>query len=201
MTAANALHYECDWQLGFNVSARRKGTVGYLLSWSGCGGLTLAKDIEVQNPFGGAGQTVISGHTITCVGLLERFDFAGGADDPVRLRALVSADSAANLRAKVAAGLASTKVKLAWYIISFDEDRKAWYEAALIKGEKVDAVIDTQDGLLQLLLDSGPTPISEQLDVMVHGIEFQFIPAHGKSAQLQFATGPITRIVVPWGDT
>ncbi|MDB4991441.1 MAG: hypothetical protein JWN04_6619 [Myxococcaceae bacterium] len=195
---ANALHFECDWQLGFNVTARRKGTIGYLLSWSGCGGLTLAKDIEVNNPFSSSGQTVVSGPRVTCVGLLERFAFDGGKDDPIHLRALLSYGNAANLRAKLSSGVATTKVKLAWYVIGFDEERKSWYEAALIKGEKVEAVLDTEDGTLQLRLDNKPTAIAEHLDVMVHGVEFQVIPAAGKSAQLQFGTGPITRMVLPW---
>ena len=59
--SANDLSYQCDWRFGFNLNSNAKGTVGYLLFWSGCGGLNLARDIEVWNPFTGPGQTVVSG--------------------------------------------------------------------------------------------------------------------------------------------
>ena len=48
---ANNLNFDCDWRFGFNTDPAKKGLVGYVLFWSGCGGLTLPQDIEVWNPF------------------------------------------------------------------------------------------------------------------------------------------------------
>src|SRR5262249_33484927 len=76
-TDDNSLDYECDWRMGFNLNPSSKGRVGYLLFWSGCGGLSLSKDIEVYNPYTGSGQTVETGTTIKCIGLIESFKFGG----------------------------------------------------------------------------------------------------------------------------
>lgn len=99
-TAGNDLDFDCDYRFGFNVNPKGNGTVGYLLFWSGCGGLNLQKDIEVWNPFNDAGQTVVKGKTIACIGLLESLRFSGEGDAPMRFVAYVSQDTAADLRAR-----------------------------------------------------------------------------------------------------
>jgi hypothetical protein len=199
MPGSNNLDYVCDWHFGFNLDAKKKGSVGYLLFWSGCGGLTLPQDIEVWNPFSSVGQTIVSGETVTCIGLIEHFSYAGDSDDPIRISAYVSKAAAANLKAKLSAPLSTTKVKVAWYIVGFDGEKKGWYEAALIKGPgKVDAVIDSVAGVLQLFISNEATRLSEELDIEIFKMEFQIVPADGKSANLEFATGPTTRVVKAW---
>ncbi|HVJ93960.1 MAG TPA: hypothetical protein VM580_29425 [Labilithrix sp.] len=197
--SANSFDFTCDWKFGLNLSPKKKATVGYLLFWSGAGGLNLTKDIEVWNPFDAAGQTVVTGDRITCVGLLESFRFEGGDDDPIRIVAYVSKGAAADVRAKLAKPLPSTKVKLVWYIISFDEERKAWYEAALIKDNaKADAILDTANGEVQWFIDSNGSRVSETLEIKVYRMEMQIVPAPGKTALLEFATGPAARLVKKW---
>lgn len=199
---ANNLDFDCDWRFGFNLHSRGKGTVGYLLVWSGCGGLNLSTDIEVWNPFEPPGQTVVSGPKIKCVGLIESFRFAGGDDDPIRIAAYVSKDVAADVRATLSAPLQSTKVKLRWYIISYDDDTKCWYEAALVRdNKKVEANVDTSDGVMQMFIANQGTRIAETLDLKVYRFEFQVVPAAGKSALVEFATGPSQRLVKQWGET
>lgn len=198
--STNSLDFDCDWRFGFNLSAKGKGTVGYLLFFSGCGGLNLTKDIEVWNPWGEApGQTVVSGTTVKCIGLIETFRFEGGSEDPIRLVAYVSKDLAANIRAKLASPLSSTKVKVAWYIIAFDNQLKNWYEAAVVKGAgKVDANIDTNKGQVQMFIANEGTRISPSLDIEVYRFEMQIVPAAGSSANLEFATGASQRLVKSW---
>ncbi len=196
---ANSFNLACDWRFGLNLSPKQRGTVGYLLSWSGAGGLSLQKDLEVWNPFSGAGQTVISGATVKCVGLLESFEYEGGEDDPIKLVAYVSKTAAAAVRAKLARPLPSTKVQLAWYVISYDEDRKSWYEATVIKPPgKVEAVIDTADGEIQWFIDARGEAIAAALDIKVFRMEMQIVPAPGKTAVLEFATGQAERLVKQW---
>lgn len=197
---ANNLDFDCDWRFGFNLEAKKKGTVGYLLFWSGCGGLTLPQDIEVWNPYSSSGQTIVSGPSVTCVGLIEQFRFQGGPTDPIRLTVYVSKGTAANVRAKLVTPLTNTKLKLTFYIIGFDDEKKAWYESALIKDAscKVDSVLDTVNGDLQLFVATEPTAISDHLDVLVYKLEFQVVPAIGKVANMEFATGPTTRVVRQW---
>ena len=198
----NDLDFDCDWRYGLNLRPSAKGMVGYLLEWSGCGGLNLKKDIEVWNPFSTAGQRVVSGSTIKCIGLLESFRYAGGENDPIRLRTYVSKGSAADLRAKLARPLTQTRVKLAWYIIGFDVSDKLWYEAAFLKSPKLaDVSVDSAGGTLQMFVDSEPTPVSETLDINVFGFDLQVVPASKKKAELEFASGPTHRLVKQWGST
>jgi len=197
---ANNLNFDCDWRFGFNLEAKKKATVGYLLFWSGCGGLTLPQDIEVWNPFSSPGQTILNGPRVPCVGLLEQFRFDGGSTDPMRFSVYVSKGTAANVRAKLVSPLTNIKLKLAFYIIGFDDEKKVWYEAALIKdaSSKVDAVLDTVAGNLQLYVATEPTAVAEHLDIQVYKLEFQVVPALGTTAHLEFATGPTTRVVREW---
>ncbi len=195
-----SLDFECDWRFGFNTQASTNGTVGYLLFWSGCGGLNLTKDIKVTNPFTSQGQTIVSGSTIACAGLLESFKFEGEEEDPIRISCYVSKGTAANIKAKLSRPVTSTKVQVGWYVISFDEDLDRWYEAAYIdRGANASANLDTANGDLQISIAAASTPIGENIDIRVHKFEFQIIPAAGATATLQFATGVTERLVKSWG--
>ncbi len=193
------LNYECDWKLGFNLDPRRKGTIGYLTFWSGCSGLSLSKDIEVWNPITSTRLSLASGATINCIGLIDQFLFEGEDDAPIRITAYVSRETAANIRAKITKPVAATSVQVSWYIVSFDEDRKQWFEAAFVKDDKrAQANVDTANGELQLFVDSKGTSIDERLDIKVTRVEFQLIPAVGSSNLLEFATGATQRLVLNW---
>jgi hypothetical protein len=197
----NSLDFDCNWKLGFNLHGRVKGAIGYLLFWSGCGGLNLTKDISVWNPYGDTqGQTVTSGLSINCIGLISAFRYPGGSDDPIRITCYVSKDTAANLRAKLASPLTSTKVKVQWYIVAFDDDQKNWFEAAFVQDQaKADAVVDTTRGQVQMFISNEPTAISETLDIKVYKFEFQIVPATSSSTNLEFATGSSQHLVKAWG--
>lgn len=195
----NNLDYDCEWRLGFNLDPTAKGSIGYLLFWSGCGGLSLTKDIEVWNPFSGAGQTVTSGATIKCIGLIESFRYAGENDSAIRIVAYVSKDTAANVRAKLSNPVTATSVQVAWYIIGFDDDRKQWFEASYVKdGAKAQAAVDTAGGVLQLFIENKPVRVDERLDLKVYKLEFQIIPAEGAASILEFATGSTQKLVKSW---
>ena len=173
--------------------------IGYILFWSGCGGLSLSKDVEVWSPFAGSGQTIVSGPTVKCVGLIESFRYSGDDDAPIRIRALVSKDTAANVRAKLASPITATTLQLSWYIVSFDEDRKQWFEAAFVKnGARAQAAVDVMQGTLQLFIDSKSIPVGEHLDIGVYRFEFQVVPTEGANNLLEFATGPTQRLVKKW---
>ncbi len=200
--ARTTLDYDCDWRFGFNADPGSYGTVGYLLFWSGCGGLSLAKDIQVWNPYNTPGQSIVTGTMIPAIGLIERFTFAGDDDDPIRFSGYVSMDNAANLRAKLASPVTSTKVQVAWYIIGFDDDRNQWYEAAYVDGgSNASANLDTTDGELQISIANKGVRIAEKIDLKVFKFDFQIIPAAGAQSTLQFATGSTQKIVKTWGSS
>lgn len=196
----NNLDWDCNVRFGLDVDPRDKAAVGYLLGFDGCGGISLRKDIEVWNPYDAAGQTVVKGATIQCVGLLESFRFRGGADDPMRFVVYVSKATAADIRAKLARPLTSTKARLSFYIIAFDDEKKEWYEAVLSKNRReLDVNLDTTGGDLQVFVSGEPKRFTEALDVKVHRFEFQVVPALGTSAEIEFSTGPTQHLVKQWG--
>lgn len=198
-TGTNNLDFDCDWRRGFNFEPASTGTIGYLLFWAGCGGLALTKDIEVWNPFSGPGQTVVSGPLIKCVGLIESFRFDGEQDSPIRISAYVSKGTAANVRAKVAKPVTSTSVQVAYYILSYDDENKQWFEAAFVKNKaKASASVDTTGGVLQLFIDSQPTRVDDRLDLRVYKLEFQIAPPKGVTTELEFASGSTQKLVKSW---
>lgn len=195
------MNIACLWQAAFNVSPQNKGAFGYLTEWSGLGGLILAKDITVWNPVGGTAQQVLGGQTIPCVAVIERFAYAGDATDPIRIACYVSKENQSNLRAKLSRELVNTKIKAAWTIVDYDDQSKTWFQAVdLMEPKRLDAMVNTVDGELQVFIDSRPTRISEGLDIHVFRFEFEVVPHPRKKSKLQFAMGPNQRLVKPWGE-
>jgi len=195
---AGDLQFECDWRLAFNVEAGKKAPLGYLRSWSGCGGLDLPRDIELFHPIG-AGTKALPGPKITCVGVIESLVFRSECD-PISVSAFISREGAANVRAKLAQPVPTTKVQCDWVIIDHDDDRKSWYDAAYARdGAKVEANIDVHDGELVISVDRAPEPISPTLDIGVFRFRFQIVPPPGRTTKLEFATGPSIKLVRAWG--
>lgn len=196
----NATRFNCDWRGALNMNPAKQGSFGYLKYWVGCGGLALKDDIKVWNPLSHAKGLEEHGATIECVGAIERFEHFGGETDPIRIVAYVSRTNAASLRAKLASPMSNTALQVRWYIVSFDEEKKQWYEAAAIKNEaNVEAQLDSMDGELQLFSERGGTKLGENIDVKLFRVEFQIVPSPDSSSELVFAFGPSTRLVFRWG--
>jgi hypothetical protein len=194
------LDLDCDWRNALSLTPGSAPTVGYLLFWSGLGGLSLAKDIEVMNPFDGAGQTIVTGKTINCIGLLESFKFEGDSEDPIQLVAYVSKESAANLKSKLSRPVTTTKVQVGVYVIAFDDDKNQWFEALCLRTpDKLSANLDTARGELQIYVGDKGTKLDPQVDLKLVKFTFQIIPAAQSTATIEFATGPTERIMKTWG--
>ncbi|WP_434387517.1 hypothetical protein [Melittangium boletus] len=195
---SNHLNFRCSWQSGIDVRPGFKNTLGYLLDWSGCGGLALKQDIEVPNPLGGSG----SEGSIKCVGLISTFRYTGGPTDPIRIKAYVSAGTAAELRTKLADALPNPKLKLAWHIIGFDENDQKWFKSAYLKSAKTaEASIDSEGGKMQIFIASHAVRVSKEIDINLYGFEFQVVPASKKTCMLEFANGTTLRLVKQWGSS
>jgi len=201
MPVSNDLDLACAWQHSFNVAPNQKGPFGYLLEWSGLGGLVLSKDIVVWNPLGGTGQSLLGGATVSCVGVIERFRFGGDVTDPIRISCFLSQENQTNLRAKLARDLVNTKVRMRWNVVGYDEAAKAWFEAIdLIDPTQLDGLVNTVDGALQIDVDGAPTSIGEQQHLQVYRFEVEVVPVPRKLTTLQFALGQNQRIVAQWGE-
>ncbi len=203
----SALTLECQWQFAFNLK-RGKGTLGYIATWQGLGGLTLTPDILLWSPTPGSSsplpttlRTSSGGGTVAdqlrCVGVIEKFTFDGETTDPIRISAFLSKDNQVKLRSKLTSDIPSTKFKVDYALIGFDEDGKTWYPAVTLESSPSDAQINTKNGELQLFMDFSPTRISETLDVNVYRLEFEMIPG-ATTTRLKLATGPQHRYVKEW---
>lgn len=201
MPQTNALDIPCDWRAAFNLSPSRRGTFGYLLQWSGIGGLMLAKDIVVWNPIKGAGTTSLTdkGTTLPCVGIFERLQFGGDESDPIRISCLVSKENHTSLSSKLAQDLLNTKFKCSFALVSYDESAKSWYDSVQLRSPTtLDAAVNTVDGHLQISTDAKPTVLGENLNIEVFRFEFEMIARPGKVAEIQLATGPTQRFIKKW---
>jgi hypothetical protein len=90
---------------------------------------------------------------------------------------------------------------MSFYIVAFDDEKKQWYEAGLVKGSKsMEACLDTTGGALQISIENKPTRISNTLDILVYKFEFQIVPAKAKASTVEFALGPTQRLVKQWKD-
>jgi hypothetical protein len=197
---SNDLDISCAWQHAFNVAPNRKGPFGYLLELSGLGGLILSKDIVVWNPLAGSSQSLLGGATVSCVGVIERFRYGGDVTDPIRLACFVSQENRTNLRAKLSRDLVNIKVRVTWAVVDYDEAAKAWFDAVeLIAPAKLDGLVNTVDGVLQVSVDGAPTRLGDAQDLAVYRFEVEIVPPPGKKATLQFALGQNQRIVAEWG--
>jgi hypothetical protein len=196
----NDFDFDCDHRFGFAMNPGGSATVGYLLVWSGLGGLALSPDIEVWNPFSSPGQRVLKGTRVKCIGLLESLRYAGEEDDPMRFVVWVSQDTAASIRAKIAKPLTSTKLEMVFYVISYDDEKKQWYEAGLVKDRgRMKSALDTTGGEVQIFISNKPTRIQENSETRVYRFEFQVVPAAGETSIVEFALGPTQRFVKRWG--
>lgn len=197
--ADNALNFDCDWRYALNLQSMTKATVGYLLDWTGCGGLNLKRDIEVFNPCSADRRTVVKERIVRCIGLIEAFRFDGGENDPIHISAFLSKGMASEVQAMVARPITTTKVQLSWLVMGYDEERKQWYEAAFCKRpSKAEANLNSGQGELQIFVDNQPTLVSDTLNLHVYRFEFEVVPADKKTSQLEFATGPMRKLVTSW---
>jgi len=193
------LSFDCDWRYAMNIDPQGRARAGYLMTWSGVGGLTLSADITVVSPFTSTGATVLTSTKVVCVGVIEKFSFAGEEDDPIRIAAYISTANAASLGAKIASGITTTKFKFSYVICDYDIDKKKWFECAYVQNNgSASAVVDTMDGALQLFVNPTPERIRPDLDIALCRVEFQ-AGATSTSANLQFATGASSKVVKAWG--
>ncbi len=198
----------CAWSLAFNLRSGSKATLGYVSDWRGLGGMSLVPDIVLWSPAPGANtplpQTLrkqsgggTTADQIRCVAVIEKFQYAGGPADPIRISAFVSKDNQVKLRYKLVRDLPSTMIKLDYAVVGFDEDAKGWYSAVELLSTPSDAQINTRDGELQLFMAFEPTRIDERLDINVYRLLFEIIPGR-KATRLRLATGPQHRYVSEW---
>lgn len=195
--SANSLDFDCDWKGCLNLRSSFKNKAGYLLSWSGAGGLNLGSDLEVWSP--DQQSDYANNGLITCAGIISQFEYGGDGSDPIRITCFVSKDTATEIRGHLSNPLSTMKVSLSWVIFDFDTETKSWFEASFVKNEgEADAAIDSTKGKLQMFIDKAAEKVAETLDLRMYKFEFQVVPSESGSSNLEFASGPSQRFVRKW---
>ena len=194
------MNFDCDTAQAINRAATSRARVGYLMSFSGLGGVDLKADMTLLTPFNAQGGEVLKGAQVKCVGILEKFGFAGDPKDPIRIAAYITTANAAALRGKIASGVKTTKMKFSFVIADFDLDTKKWFEAACVDGNaKAPSAVDTMDGVLQLFLESQPKRLDPNFDLVFCRLVFQVVPDPKEATKLRFATGATQKVMKRWG--
>lgn len=198
----NFLEFKCNWQAAFQRRDLEHGMMGYLLSWSGCGGLKLKEDAFVLTaPTVSVDGKKVCGPTIKCAGIIDHLRYSGSATGPISLRAYLHKEMAADIRNHFSKPFANLSVKLAWLIIDFDENGSTWFGASHLKKPKAaEAVLDSVGGIPQISLDAQPTLLlSDAGNSGYIGFEFQVVPAAKKKTEIEFAAGAKERWINTWG--
>jgi hypothetical protein len=211
--------FKCDWKAAINFEPGLHGTFGYLLVWSGCG-IELTPALTLANPFGSPeAQTapVVSldddkNPVLTCIGVIEDFEYEGGPTDPIYISAFVTRKAAVTLHGAFSPtedDPPPTDVEVAWYIIDCEGAGEPWYEAAHIKGFSnavanvaTDEIPGESGGEMKVSISregTGVTGDDGEIDIRLYEFKFEIIPASGQVTTLNFAQGPALNIVRPWG--
>jgi hypothetical protein len=217
-----SIELPCDWKSGFVMDPTRKQRCGYLLAFNGLGLDAKIPDKEDDNykirvftPYN-ATETkyklakvddVDGQKAIDCVGILDNFSFGGGAGDPICISAYISTEFASQLKAKQKASLSTTVVtKLAWWVVNYDVEEKAWYEEAYplgttaAKNELVAGQLNAQGGKdIAMQIAEEPSKIAANIDVQVFQMYFEVVPGSDQTYALNFAQGKTKDFVKGWG--
>ena len=205
---------DCDWRAGFIMDPQKKQRVGYLLTLDGFGlNGPLAQDIQVFAPYNAAVadytdtsqlviDTSITPNKITCTGVIESWSWGGGVGDPISISAYISSENAQQIKAKQQTTLTTTQIKkLAWWLVNFDEENKAWYEECYPKDPThVTGQLNAPGGKdVRLHCADEPTKVSSNVDVNVVRVSFEIVPAANSTYVIGMGINSKTKHVNAWG--
>jgi hypothetical protein len=131
------------------------------------------------------------------VGVIEKFSWAGGVGDPIRIDAWVSQQNATQLKALQQTTLKTTAISaLGFWIGDYDQETKVWFEQAY---PAAPAKVGAQLKPSGLNVDLSPTPVKAGIDVNVYKISLEIVPAANQASTLQFATSSKAKVAKSWG--
>jgi hypothetical protein len=206
--------YDCAMENGFIMDPNEHKRFGYVTSLNGFGlPEALEKDLKVHLPFNtGAtpnyGALTLVGASGTApldsaqvVGVLERFSWAGGVGDPIKLEFYVSQENAMHIMTLQQRALKTTDVKsLDWWIADYDQELKQWFEQAhpISTDEGITGHINGKDDP-ELEVNLTPVQVKYGVDVNVYKVTLGVVPAGKLKYKLHFASSHQKKVVRSWG--
>jgi len=138
--------------------------------------------------------------TTNVVGVIEKFEWAGGRGGALKVDFYVSQQNATNIKAIQQQGLKTTAVKkLAWWICDYDKESKRWFEQSYPSSDlSISGILSPKENP-ELDVDLTPVPVQDGIDVNVYKIAMSVAPAADKPYQLYFANSSEKKVVNDWG--
>jgi hypothetical protein len=185
-------NFECDKDYGFMPDPNEHQRVGYVTAFAGLGlPRALSADLTVINPLTRA--------TTPVVGVIEKFEWEGGAGDPLKIDMYVSQENATHLKALQQATLATTKVSGLDYIIAdYDHETKQWFTQAAPPKQPLSGIVPGKENP-ELNVDLTPSPVKEGIDVNVYKVSVQIAPGANQAYELEFANSSSKPVTKSWG--
>jgi hypothetical protein len=184
--------FECSLPSAFVMDPNAHPRVGYVTSFDGLGlpAGGLKADLTVIRP--------VAGDTVTVVGVLEKFSWAGGVGDFIQLDFYVSQENAAQLKLLQQTILKTAAVKqFGWWIADYGQDTKAWFEQAYPQSPPSGIIAGKNNPALNVGLT--PVKVKDGIDVNVYEVNIQVAPPANQQYALNFADSPTKKVVKSWG--
>jgi hypothetical protein len=210
MMASIPFAYECSTAAGFLPDPNEPQRVGYVTALT-IGTTEYAKDLTVFSPavagavdFKGLGPITPAAANgglgkITVVGVLKKFEWDGGAGQPLKLEFYLSQRNAMQIKQAQESTLTPTKIDtVAWWIADYDVETKKWYEQSFPTNAVSGIVGGTQDQL-ELDVDLTGVQAKDGIDVKVYKVAVSVAPAANSRYTLHFANSPQKGVAKSWG--
>jgi len=210
--ASIAFELACDKSSAFVMDPNEHKRYGYVTAFNGVGlAAAFPTDLVVSVPYNNQTAPVnLPGYvaatetvpTPTCkvVGVIERFNWAGGVGDAIEIDFYVSQENAVQIKTLQQSVLKTTTVNaLQWWIADYDQERKLWFEAAYPLTPRIITGIITGKENPNLDADLTPVVVKDGIDVNVYMIKVKVAPAANQAYQLQFQNSAYKPLVKQWG--
>ncbi len=189
--------------------------VGYVTKLDGFG-LTqsLAADLKVALPLSGGHALSYTGLptapagaggaapalTASVVGVIEKWEWDGTVGGAIKIDFYCSQENAAQIKTLQQLALKTTNVKaLGWWICDYDQETKAWYEAAYPKSAPAVTGIIAGKENPELNVDLTPVPARDGIDVFVYKVSIAVAPGANQQYALNLANSSTRSVAKSWG--
>jgi len=199
LAASTPFGLDCDAGAGVMSDPKQPKRVGYITTTKGLGTppVILAADLRVPSPFQASSAAPSTANTLQVVGIIESFEWNGGAGDPIKIVFYVSQQNALQVKGLQQQVLKSTKVdELGWWIADYDPQAKKWYEQAYPTGTRTISGIITGKENPELSVDLAPVALK---NATLYKVSLTVVPGANQRYTLFFANASNRSVVRPWG--
>jgi hypothetical protein len=139
-----------------------------------------------------------AGDTLSVVGVMENFAWAGGIEDPLNFDFYVSQQNATQVKTLQQLALKTTAVQaLNFWIADFDPETNQWYSAAYPQ-HSLSGILVNKDNP-ELNVDLTPVPAGDGIGINVYKITMAIAPGGKQQYSLTMANSSTQQTTKPWG--